>query len=85
MLPQSQNANFQPPEIASILPPALRVEPVFQPRRLQTQESAPTLSPIEKPYKPPSLDIIPLILKITKYKKIPQILKTRKTKAAPPA
>ena len=42
MLPQSHNANIQPPKITSKLAPALRLEPVFQPPRVQTQEPEPT-------------------------------------------
>ena len=38
MLPQSHNENHQPPEITSIPAPALRVEPILQPTRVQTQE-----------------------------------------------
>ena len=83
MLPQNRNENLRSPEITSIPAPDMRVEPVVQPTMFQTQQSAPTSPPIYQPYISPSLDPIPLTKKITKYKKIPHILKTRKTQAAP--
>ena len=51
--------------------------------RVKTQDLAHTPPPIYQPYTYPNLDPIPLIKKFTKYKKIPQIIKTRKTQAAP--
>ena len=85
MLPQSQNENLQPPKIISMTEPDPRVEPVFQPLRVQTQESATTPPPRYQPYTSPSLDTHSNLQTktFTKYKKIPQILKTRKTQAAP--
>ena len=52
---------------------------------MQTHQSAPTPTPIEQPYTPPSLDPHPnpRIKKITKYLKTPQISKARKTQSAP--
>ena len=56
-----------------------------QPLRVQTQESSPTPPPIEQSSVPLSLDphSNPWIKKIAKYKKTPQIIKSRKTQAAP--
>ena len=50
---------------------------------MKTQESAPTYPPIIQPSTPPILGTIILIKKFTKHKKIPHIIKTRKTQTAP--
>ena len=53
ILPQSQNENFQPPEITIIPAPSPRVEPVSQPLRVKTQQSEPTPPPREHHYTSP--------------------------------
>ena len=55
MLPQSQNANIQHQKTISTPAPSLRVQPVLQPMRVQTQDSAPTQPPRYRPSIPPQL------------------------------
>ena len=85
MLPQIQNKTLQPPKITSIPAPVPRVELVSQPPRGETQDSEPTPTPRDQPSAFTILDQHSnlWITFFTKYKKIPQILKTRKTQVAP--
>ena len=85
MLSQTKSENIQLQNIPSIPVPAPRVEPFFQPPRGQTHQYEPIPPTREKLSTPPSLDPHPnpLIKKITKYLKTPQIPKSRKTQAAP--
>ena len=71
MLPQSQNKNIEHQNIISTPAPAPRVEPVSQPLRVQTQQSAPTpptkyqpsTSPRFKPHSNPWVKIFKNIRK----------------------
>ena len=85
MLPHSLNVNIQHRNIISTPSPDPRVEPVFQPLRVQTQESETTPPPIENPSSPPSLDphSNPSNKRLKKYKETPQILKARYPQEAP--
>ena len=85
MLPHIWNENIQYQKIISTEAPALRVEPVLQPPRAQTQYSAPTPPPIEWPSKYPSLDppSNPWIKRFEQYKETPHIPKARKEQAEP--
>ena len=56
MLPQSQNENIQHQNIISTPALYLRVEPVSQPLRVQTQDPVSTPPPIEQPSTFPSVN-----------------------------
>ena len=85
MLPQTQSENLQLKNIPRITVPALRVEPVSQPPRVQTHQSTPT--PPQRVQQATShrldQDPNPRIKKFTKYLKTPQIPYSRKTQEAP--
>ena len=85
MLPQSQAKNIQHQNVIRTPAPAPRVEQVLQPPRVLTQESAHKQHPRYQTSTPPRLDphSNPCIRRFKRYKKTPQIIKSKNNKRHP--